>query len=166
MKCKTTLIGMLLVLSPGLTQPRNQPEVSVCEILKNPDRYDGKVVPVRGRWMSSSSTYLASTCTRGRDDLDLPQPYVHGISIMPRSRRNQYRPDAKSEQVLESAMRAIQAGRHVRVTLVGRVEVLRRGEYRVGRNPYSGSPITRGYGHLGRFPARIAVREAKNLEIY
>ena len=109
-------------------------------------------------------TYLACTCKSG--NLQLPRAYVCRISIMPRILANEDKPDAKSELVLKSAGRAIQTGRQVRVTLVGKVDVLGRSEYHVGRNPHSGSPITRGYGHLGRFPARIMVREAKNIETY
>jgi hypothetical protein len=132
--------------------------LSVCEVLHNSSKYAGKIIQIRGEWHGSwvedkcdkqiqtenhkwpNMIHLAYTQSLGKNDA--PVEWVFG--------------PYDYDPLVNRAMRLISP---VYATITGRLEV----RTLLIPSPNGGLPGTGGYGHQSALPARIVIKEIKDI---
>jgi hypothetical protein len=160
MKYSTIFIATIIFLPTILcaqSTPVSTTPLSVCEVLHNSSKYDGKIIQVRGEWHGSwvedkcdkqlqteshkwpNAIHLANTLSLGKNDKPVDWffgPYDYDPLIN----------------------RAIRLKPPVYATIKGRFDV----RTQLVTSPNGGPPSTSGYGHQGVLPARIVIKEIKD----
>jgi hypothetical protein len=165
--CAVTFFAVALCACTNAEAPqrsqkdRIEAPVTVCEVLKDPPRYRGKLVRVTGVYWNGLRESCREPLVTGNHtwpsalnlaDTDFPASANETVS---------FRTDQKSWKDLEEiVLREAKAGQHeeICVTLVG---VLRAPQSYIREN----GQIVGGYGHLGVFPAELVVERVSGVTI-
>jgi hypothetical protein len=162
-------IGLGLLALPALAQQADPDTISVCEVLREPLKYDGKIVAVRGRldYGGGEGTWLEDDCTEkhttagGLEWFNLiwtsPQPSdaAHQIAFVPIS----------GEHAVDNLKRFVaeilkgQERYRLWATYVGLFEAK---DYKTAVYVTRGRPMLGGFGHLGMAPAQLFIKSIKD----
>lgn len=158
-------IALLLQLtSPEQVVPINPVKpVTVCEVLGDLQKYRGKIIQIRGRWLGTSLDGHECKPLRTGD-----YGWESGIAIAEPDWPILETPatwtlDRKALDRAEQEMRlqAIRYNKHVIVTFIGRLDAREEGlqTFRGGDGNLHGL----GYGHLGVYPAQLVIATVRDI---
>jgi hypothetical protein len=146
------LLGALLMVSTadGLARPAHPMHVSLCSIVRNPGRFNGRMVQFRARaWV-------------GLETLDMDHPSCEeGIWLVDENRQFVEPPpdfDLKRDEQWTKLRREIAAmaeGEEVWGTFTGRIDG-------GGRTPEGEK---RTFGHMGFYPAQLVLQSVTDVEV-
>lgn len=166
----TLFIVIILMADLSRATPARLRTVTVCEVLKGLNSYNGKMVAVRGEWVvGEEHNFLRAG--------DCSQKLITSGYVWPNAIHLVYPPSPQAQTPVgfrldERAMRRVnraiekQAKEHgagsVWITFVGKLETpesLQVADYGGGRL------VPNGLGHLGGFPAQLIVRTARGVVV-
>jgi hypothetical protein len=178
-KCAAILaLGLAVFQGIGLAQatPVKPQEVNVCDIVKEPERFNGKMIPVRGRISIAFEDFelSAAHCAQqgrggiwleyGRGPKSQPTTWCCG-DMTPRDKmalvQNQ---DFRSFHRFLAEQRRVKGCYEgqcyvydVTATITGRLDAVKS---EVGRN---GRGVCDGFGHFGVFCARLVIQKVSDV---
>ena len=138
--------------------PVSATPLSVCEVLHNSSKYAGKIIQVRGEWRSNS---LVDKCDKQLQTESHKWPDAILLIFTQNLHENDEPVDwffgpYDFDPLVNQLMRLKPP---VYATITGRFEV----RTRLIPSPNGGPPNAGGYGHLGALPARIVMKEIKDI---
>ena len=156
----------------GLAEPQQETEpISVCDVLRDPVKYNGKMIAVRGFLISTDEGHwLNGDC----EEPLITNGYKWKSAIWPESPSSRsalhkvaFEEDFEAETAMYAVRnREMKDPRHDRlwVTYIGLLETRQSMDIEVFVRP-NGERQPVGFGHLGGAPAQILIKTVKDIVV-
>jgi hypothetical protein len=155
-------------LAPGIAQESDPETITVCDALRDPLQYNGKIVALRGYLVSTDEgSWLNGDCKerlKTTSDLEWPNAvWVGGPRSAAIHNLTFERDERAMEQVRKQIAQAAKGLERYRiwVTYIGLFETWTNIKAAVYLDK-SGSPRLAGFGHLGSAPAQLFIKTAED----